>query len=397
MRVFLEIAHTGVVAVFLYPLRNLVTVFCLLVVLVPFLSGIGISQAIQSDAEISLECGADLYVSGEQFDRPHAIPWRAADRIREIDGVEQVIPRIVGNKSLGSNREQAVVVGMPAESFPDTVNCVNGRLFTAGSKAELVIGSDLARRLKLKPGDKIPPFYHSRQGESVSHVVGVFHSDVAMWQAHVIFTSLETAAEIFDQQGLATDLLVDCKEGYDASVYRQINQNISLQAAGSPLGVHIRCVTRQQLAAVLPTGLLRREGVFNIHFMLACVTGTLVILVTSGFGLSERRREIGILKALGWQTDEVLLRSLVESLLLSLLGAALAIVVTYLWLRGLNGFWVASVFLPGVDAYPSFRVPFRLTFMPALLACIFSVVMVLSGTLYATWSAATAAPKEAMR
>jgi ABC-type antimicrobial peptide transport system permease subunit len=143
--------------------------------------------------------------------------------------------------------------------------------------------------------------------------------------------------------------------------------------------------------------LLHREGIFNLHFLLACVVGALVILVTSGFGLTERRREIGILKATGWQTDEVLLRSLVESFLLGLLGASLAVLLTYAWLRGLNGFWVASVFLAGVGAWPEFPIPFRLTPVPALLALIFSLVMVMSGTLYSTWRAATVSPREAMR
>ena len=81
-------------------------------------------------------------------------------------------------------------------------------------------------------------------------------------------------------------------------------------------------VAREDLLALLPRGLLHREGIFNLLFLLAFVVGILVLLVTSGLGLTERRREIGILKATGWQTDEVLLRSLAESFCLSLAGPA---------------------------------------------------------------------------
>ena len=132
-------------------------------------------------------------------------------------------------------------------------------------------------------------------------------------------------------------------------------------------------------------------------FVLAFAGGIPILLVTSGFGLSERRREIGILKAIGWQTDEILLRSLVESLLLSLAGASISILLAFIWLKLFNGYWIASIFLTGVDAAPSFRVPSQMTPVPALLAFLFSFVLVMSGTLYSTWRAATAEPMEAMR
>src|SRR5262249_41024757 len=125
--------------------------------------------------------------------------------------------------------------------------------------------------------------------------------------------------------------------------------------------------------------------------------GILVILVTSGVGLAERRREIGILKATGWQTDEVLLRGLVESFLLSLAGASLALVLAGAWVQGFHGHGLAGLFLEGSSFSPAFMVPSRFAPVPALLAFVLSFAVVMSGTLYSTWRAATASPAEAMR
>ena len=154
---------------------------------------------------------------------------------------------------------------------------------------------------------------------------------------------------------------------------------------------------REDVLALLPRGTLHREGVFTLHFVLALVVGTLVLLVTSGLGLAERRREIGILKATGWQTDEVLLRGIVESLCLSLAGATAALLLAWAWLRLLNGYGLASYFLEGADSSPAFAVPCRLTPVPFLLAFVLSFAVVLTGTLYSSWRAATTAPREAMR
>jgi ABC-type antimicrobial peptide transport system permease subunit len=162
---------------------------------------------------------------------------------------------------------------------------------------------------------------------------------------------------------------------------------------------HIRAkvIAREDLAALLPRDLLHREGIFNLHFVLAFVMGILIVLVTSGVGITERRREVGILKATGWHTDEVLLRGLVESFLLGLTAASLALVVAWVWLRAFNGYGIASLFLTGADLAPGFVVPYRLTPVPALLAFVLAFALVMTGTLYSTWRAATAAPREAMR
>jgi ABC-type antimicrobial peptide transport system permease subunit len=158
-----------------------------------------------------------------------------------------------------------------------------------------------------------------------------------------------------------------------------------------------RVVAREELAALLPRGPRRREGVLTLLSVLGFAAATLAVLVTSGAGLAERRREVAILKATGWQTDELLLRSLAENALLGLAGAALSVVLAVGWLRGLNGYGVAGVFLADVGAEPGFRVPFRLTPAPALLALLVALVVALSGSLYSTWRAATAPPREAMR
>ena len=48
----------------------------------------------------------------------------------------------------------------------------------------------------------------------------------------------------------------------------------------------------EELLALLPRGVRHREGIFNLLFVLAFVVAILVLLVTSGLGLAERRREI---------------------------------------------------------------------------------------------------------
>ena len=202
---------------------------------------------------------------------------------------------------------------------------------------------------------------------------------------------------IFDQEGMATDLVVHCQNGYEANVSAAIRREFSVSSGDTGNTMRLNVTSREALNVLLAGGQFHREGIFNLHFLLVFVIGILVIVVTSGLGLPERRREIGILKATGWQTDEILLRSLVESLLLSLGGASVSILAAYVWLEIFNGYWIAGIFIAGVESAPRLSVPFRLLPIPALFAFVIAFAITMSGSIWSSWRAAIVSPDEAMR
>lgn len=391
----LGIAETGLSAALLHRTRSFIIILALLAALVPFLTGLAISAGIREQTEIAIRESADLYVTGEQFGRPVPVEQSIVEAIRALPGVKNASPRIVGRVEIGRERIEALVIGISVEELPPHLDCIEGRLYRNGPRNELVIGSDLARRLHLHVGSLIPPFYSSRQGEHVSEVVGVFRADASPWQARVILTSIETAAKVFDQPGLATDILVNCHSGYEDRVFAAISR-IDVGAKANP-GVRTRVVTREGVRDELLRDPKRNEGVWTLASVLVIATAILVVLATSGIGLSERRREVAVLKLTGWQTDEVLLRCFVESLAIAMLGTCLAIVIVYAWLEWLNGYGIAGLFIPGVDWHVRFDVPYRLLPGPVLITSLTGFVLVMTGSLYATWRSATAQPREALR
>jgi ABC-type lipoprotein release transport system permease subunit len=266
-----------------------------------------------------------------------------------------------------------------------------------GEAPELVIGSSLARELNLQVGTVIPPIHRSGGGEKTPRIIGIFESDVSLWQSRMILTTFESAGEIFDQRGLATDLLVYCRAGQPESIRLRILGSFSESLRESTTSLQHSVTSRSDLESLIPAGLGHREGVFNLLFVAAFGIGILVIMVTSGFGRPERRREIGILKATGWQTDEILLRSLVESLLLGLASAALSILLAWIWLNGFDGYWIAGIFLAGVETTPTITVPYVLSWQQAALAVLIACLLVTTGSAYSTWRTAVTSPAEAMR
>jgi len=397
MRSTLAVARSGLSAVLLHPLRSAAIVACAAAVLVPFVAGTAVSEGLGDQAADAARFGADLVVTGERFGLPAPLPGSAIETVRRVPGVLSVRPRIVGTVPLGAAAEPAVLVGVEAGAFPGGVRLLEGRLFREGAGNELVVGSRLARRLGLAPGARLPPFYRNRGGERVSEVVGVFRSDLPMWEANLVLCSLETARAVFDERGTATELLVDCREGEEEAVRSAVARLPTLAADPSGEPLRPRVLTRADLRALLAGGAASGQGVFALHFVLLLAAAVPVLVVASGAGLRERRRETGVLKMLGWGTDAVILRALVESLVLAAAGASLSILLAALWLGPLGARGLAAVLLPGADADPGFAVPWRLAPGPAAAGAALSLALILVGTIPASARAASAEPLEAMR
>ncbi|HEU4394622.1 MAG TPA: ABC transporter permease [Planctomycetota bacterium] len=391
------VARSGLAAALLHPMRSAAIVACVVGLLVPLIAGLAIAEGLRDQAADAARLGADIVVAGERFGRPAPLPLEAADRIRAIAGVSSVRARVTGTVHLGAALEPAVVVGVEGGALPAGTRCVEGAPFDADADYRLVVGARLARRLGLAPGSKIPPFYRNRSGERVCEVVGIFRSDLPMWEANLVFASFATAQALFDERGTATEFLVECADGYDDAVRTAIARLPSLARDGTAEPLVPRVRARGDAGALLAGRAAFGGGVYALHFVLLLAAAVPLLVVATGAGLRERRREVGVLKMLGWGTDEVLLRGVVESIALAALGGALSILLAALWLGPGGARGIAAVLLPGTDADPGFAVPWRMAPGPALVGAALALVLVLAGTIPSGARAAAAEPMEAMR
>jgi ABC-type lipoprotein release transport system permease subunit len=392
---FLCIVASGIDAVRRSPLRNAVTAACVVALLVPYLVGIGIAQGLADQVAASAGSGPDLYVRGEEGGIDTSLPSAARAAVAAVPGVAAVTPRIVAPVTLGRRSVPLLLVGLPPEALAARGDSIRGRLPRDAEMNEVVLGAVAARDLALDVGSVLPPFYRSGDGERVTTVVGVLSPDAPEWQSRLMLTTLATAEHVLDHDDLATDLLVSCDDTDIEAVAVRLRRLEPVSDAGRTMRLH---VTTRTDATVLGLGqALHAEAIYHALFALALAMGVPLVLVTSGIGLPERRREIGLLRATGWRMDEVLLRSVVENATVATIAAAAAIGITWAWLALLDGWGVAPVFFPGATLDPGFAIPYRVAPFPILLGLALAHAFVLIGSLSATWRAAAVPPAKAMR
>jgi lipoprotein-releasing system permease protein len=115
-------------------------------------------------------------------------------------------------------------------------------------------------------------------------------------------------------------------------------------------------------------------------------------------GLSaDERREIGILKAIGWETGDVLQMKLWEGGLLSLLAFLFGVTAAYWHVFGLSAPLLAPVLQGWSVLYPGFRLTPAISASQLLTLLFLTVFPYLAATLFPVWRAAITDPDEVMR
>lgn len=117
--------------------------------------------------------------------------------------------------------------------------------------------------------------------------------------------------------------------------------------------------------------------------VVAAAAGGLSIMVVMLLSVVSRMREFGILKALGWTPANIMLMVLVESLVLSLSGAALGTLLGY------GGLLLAGKFIS-----PDIAV---LTWQVTSAVALAGVIIGVAGGIYPAWRANRASPSSILR
>ena len=330
-------------------------------------------QALKREAGLLLEGAPDLVVQRLSAGRHDLIPAAHGEAIAAIRGVTAVTPRLWGyyyDRAFGANYTLLVP---PGETIaPGTV----------------AVGDGVARSQRVAAGDLVN-FRTSRGAPLLLAVSRIFPADSDLVAADLVLLSAADYQTLFDPPaGQATDLAVSVGNPHEIpTVAVKIIEQLP----------DVRVVTRAEIRRTYDAIFDWRGGLIAVVLGVA-VLAFAILAWDRAAGLSaEERREIGILKGIGWDTADVLLLKLWEgsaiSLTAFLAGTLLAWAHVFLFSAGLF-----EQTLKGWSVvYPSFRLaPDVDAYQLAVIFCL-SVVPYTAATVIPSWLAASADPEAAMR
>jgi ABC-type lipoprotein release transport system permease subunit len=330
-------------------------------------------QALKREAALVLKDAPDIVVQRLVAGRHDLIPVVYGDKIATIRGVSRVRPRLWGyyyDAAVGANYTLMVTDDQPpaAES--------------------ITIGSGVARIRRLAEGDLMT--FRASDGTPVLLTVEkIFPSASELVAADLIVMSDKDFRVMFDfPRNRATDLALTVTNPREITT---IAAKIVQQFPDT------RPILKSEILRTYDSVFDWRGGMLIVMLSVA-VLSFIIFAWDKATGLSaEERKEIGILKSIGWETADVLLLKFWEGTVISLSAFLSGVILAY----GHVFFFSASLFEQALKGWAVLYPQFKLTpaVDPYQLAVLFflTVIPYTVTTIIPSWRAATVDPDAAMR
>jgi putative ABC transport system permease protein len=234
------------------------------------------------------------------------------DSLKAIDGVAEALPviRYISQGKAGLGFEQIEGVDWDAFSRMNDIRLSQGRAPQAHD--EVVIDETKARNNNLHVGDTLKLF-----GDKPYRVAGIYAPE----SGARIKMSLEAMQEALESPGRATYILVKVRNP-DEQV--EVAKRIDVALPGNKIQL-----TRDLFTSIEKS--IPYLGVFlRVLVVLAAIVSALVVMLAMYTTITERTREIGILKAMGASRGYIVGIIEKEALLISVIGLTVGFVISFL-------------------------------------------------------------------
>ena len=357
-----------------------------------FASVLFLGEALRAEVDAGARYVPDLSVQRLVAGRPALLPTDGLGAIRAIPGVRSVQPRVWGYLYVPPISANVTVVGSTGREAMLHASLVDGRALRSGERGSCVLGAALAEALGLRAGDAVALSSDVGGANTETHlldVVGVFHDASALRTADVLVTSDADARALLGVgDGLATDLAVTLTTPDEARV---ATEKIARLVAGA------RIVDKQLLRRSYALTLDGRGGLLAA-MLLPALAALLLLAWDRLTGLSEaERREIGVLKAIGWEVSDVLSARIWESLVVALTGASIGVLGAYAYVFLAEAPGLAGALYGWSALYPPLRLTPQVDAAQTLALVVGVALPFVAVGLVPAWRAATLDPDTALR
>jgi ABC-type lipoprotein release transport system permease subunit len=331
------------------------------------------SHALRKEADILLSQSPEIFVQRMAAGRQALIPAEYLQRMGALKGV--------------TRRE-----GRLWSYFFDTVQQANYTMITDTRRGlaaqEVIIGAGIAQTRSLAQGDKIS--FRAAKGEPiVFRIKAILQNQSALSDASLVLMSEAGYRRVFQlPPDYFTDLVLSVRNPREI---RKVAEKVLDRLPDS------RPILRDELLRTYNSLFAWRQGVVFV-LLAGSILAFVIFAWEKSAGLSlQEQREIGVLKAVGWETGDILRMRFWEGAIISL--SAFVLGCTGAYLHAFYG--SASLFEPVLQGwgvlYPDYRPQPFIDGLQLITLFFFTVFPYTIATIIPIWRTAITDPDRVMR
>jgi len=343
-----------------------------------------LTQALKTEASESLTEAPELVVQKLAAGRHDLIPIAYAETIRILPGIEKVTPRVWGYYYDALVKANFTLVGFAEK--PRDLELLEGRM--PGAADECAVGSGVAGIFGAEIGDRLV-LIDAHEQDQLYEITGRFKASSSLLTNDLILLQENALREFFSMdRNLATDIAVE--------VYNPLEVSIMAQKVRFHLP-DTRPITRNEILHTYDTIFNWRSGMM-LAIAVAALIAFCMLAWDKATGISAgEKREIGILKAIGWETADILTIKFWEGLAVSLSAFILGLITAWLHVFTLGAPGLTPILKGWSVIFPTFELAPAVDFYQLFVLAFLTIAPYLACTLIPAWKVAVSDPEQAMR
>lgn len=350
---------------------GLLAVYALLVFA---LASVGLfANALRSEASFVLASSPEVILQRMVAGRHDLIPPGYLEKIGRIRGVQKQEGRLWGYYYDAVVKANYTFMARPAEEI---------------APGSIAIGATLARLRGLAPGNVIS--FRAYGGKLFTfRIASLLSPDAELLSADLVLLAEADFRAFFDYPaGHYTDIALSVANPQEV---RNIAGKLSQALPDS------RPILREEVLRTYQSMFDWREGIM-LTILAGAILAFTILAWEKAAGLSaEERKEIGILKAIGWETGDVIRMKLWEGLLVSLAAFLIGFIAAYIHVFYCGAALLEPVLKGWSVLYPRFTLIPAVDGMQVASLAFFTIFPYCAAVLVPIWRAAITDPDSVMR
>ena len=369
----------------------IVTVFTILTFLLT--SVFFITNSLRYEMDSTVDTLPQIIVQKMKAGRHYDIDVNRVDKILEIPGVSDAVARVWGYYYFENAGVNFSVVGI--EQYENQyknsfVNLVKKFDFDKlKENSSMLVGAGVKRTMENSYYKEYFNFIKPNGTLKKVTLGGVFDGDTNLESNDMIIMPQEIVREIFDlDPSKATDIVV------------KVANPMEIQTVASKIKLMFpdtRIITTGDLKVSYQNIFDYKSGIFLALFIVTLFTFFIIIYDKASGVTSEEKREIGILKAIGWTVDDVLKEKFYESFVISLFSYGLGVGLSFAYVYLFQAPLLRDIFVGYSQLKTNFELPFVFDMQTLFLVFLLSVPIYIAATIIPSWKVATLEADEVIR
>ncbi|MDK2082624.1 ABC transporter permease [Aliarcobacter butzleri] len=352
-----------------------------------------IKNSLQKEISDALENQSDFIIQKTVANKIKDIDTSLIDEFYEINGVSKVTQRVYGQYYFMPENVYFTIIGIDFfeettnQDLKELLNFLNISKFL--EKDSMIIGNGVKKVL-----DKYAYFdsYDFKLENENSKNIKIFKDlpkEANLIANDLIIMDINIAKKILDiKPDFATDIVLDVPNPLER---QNVKEQILLKES------NIRILQKDELKKEYENMFNYKGGIFLILFIVVIFTFILVLYQRYSMISSNDKREIGILKAVGWSIKDIIKLKIIENFIVAFMAFIIGVIFAYIFVFILQAPILKNIFIGFSNIKNDFILNQNIKISNLITLFLFFMVPFLSAVLIPVWKIAVIDATKSMK